>query len=82
MVAGKKVDGNLIVQVLILLYFSSLFEDRLFVLDLLAFNRPSRRFTLFVTADHGNAEQMVNEQGGPHTAHTTNKGITVYIVAI
>lgn len=27
---------------------------------------------LIVTADHGNAEQMVNpETGGPHTAHTT-----------
>jgi 2,3-bisphosphoglycerate-independent phosphoglycerate mutase len=26
-----------------------------------------------VTADHGNAEQMVDpETGGPHTAHTTN----------
>ena len=28
---------------------------------------------LLVTADHGNAEQMVNhETGKPHTAHTTN----------
>lgn len=28
---------------------------------------------LFVCADHGNAEQMVNyETGAPHTAHTTN----------
>ena len=27
----------------------------------------------FSTADHGNAEQMVNhETGKPHTAHTTN----------
>jgi len=26
-----------------------------------------------VTADHGNAEQMVDpDTGGPHTAHTTN----------
>ncbi len=25
-----------------------------------------------VTADHGNAEQMVDEQGNPHTAHTTH----------
>ncbi|KAH9169095.1 phosphoglycerate mutase [Lactarius sanguifluus] len=31
-------------------------------------------YTLLVTADHGNAEQMVNpETGAPHTAHTTNK---------
>eukprot|EP00117_Sycon_ciliatum_P038751 scpid51270/ scgid28748/ 2,3-bisphosphoglycerate-independent phosphoglycerate mutase len=27
--------------------------------------------TLMVTADHGNAEKMFSEQGGPHTAHTT-----------
>jgi 2,3-bisphosphoglycerate-independent phosphoglycerate mutase len=27
----------------------------------------------FVTADHGNAEQMIDpETGGPHTAHTLN----------
>jgi len=25
-----------------------------------------------LTADHGNLEQMVDDQGGPHTAHTTN----------
>ena len=32
-------------------------------------------YTLFVTADHGNAEQMINlETGEPHTAHTCNKG--------
>jgi 2,3-bisphosphoglycerate-independent phosphoglycerate mutase len=31
-------------------------------------------FTLVITSDHGNAEQMVNlETGSPHTAHTTNK---------
>ena len=30
-------------------------------------------FTLIVTADHGNAELMIDpETGGPHTAHTTN----------
>ena len=29
--------------------------------------------TLFITADHGNCEQMINlETGEPHTAHTTN----------
>ena len=28
---------------------------------------------LFICADHGNAEQMINyETGEPHTAHTTN----------
>ena len=26
---------------------------------------------MLVTADHGNAEQMISPQGGPHTAHTT-----------
>ncbi|MCW2961614.1 MAG: phosphoglycerate mutase, 2,3-bisphosphoglycerate-independent [Thermoleophilia bacterium] len=26
----------------------------------------------FITADHGNAEQMLTEQGKPHTSHTTN----------
>jgi 2,3-bisphosphoglycerate-independent phosphoglycerate mutase len=27
-------------------------------------------YALFVTADHGNAEQMTTSQGNPHTAHT------------
>jgi len=27
---------------------------------------------VLITADHGNAEQMIDETGGPHTAHTTN----------
>ncbi|MCK5913059.1 MAG: 2,3-bisphosphoglycerate-independent phosphoglycerate mutase, partial [Desulfuromusa sp.] len=27
---------------------------------------------LLITADHGNCEQMVDESGRPHTAHTTN----------
>jgi 2,3-bisphosphoglycerate-independent phosphoglycerate mutase len=31
------------------------------------------RGTTIITADHGNAEQMINAKtGGPHTAHTTN----------
>ena len=25
-----------------------------------------------VTADHGNAEEMIDENGGPHTFHTMN----------
>jgi 2,3-bisphosphoglycerate-independent phosphoglycerate mutase len=30
-------------------------------------------YVLLITADHGNAEQMINHQtGAPHTAHTTN----------
>ena len=28
--------------------------------------------TLLVTADHGNCEKMKDENGGPHTAHTTD----------
>ncbi len=29
-------------------------------------------FTVLITADHGNADRMVDAGGGPHTAHTTN----------
>lgn len=29
-------------------------------------------YILFVTADHGNAEEMLNGEGKPKTAHTTN----------
>jgi len=29
-------------------------------------------YTIFLTADHGNADFMVNEDGSPNTAHTTN----------
>ncbi len=28
---------------------------------------------MLVTADHGNAEQMLTSDGRPHTAHTTNR---------
>jgi 2,3-bisphosphoglycerate-independent phosphoglycerate mutase len=35
---------------------------------------------LFITADHGNAEMMIDpETGGPHTAHTTNPVPIVYV---
>lgn len=30
-------------------------------------------FVLFVTSDHGNAEEMLNEEKNPKTSHTTNK---------
>ncbi len=33
----------------------------------------------FITADHGNAEIMIDEDGGPHTAHTTSP-VPVYLV--
>jgi 2,3-bisphosphoglycerate-independent phosphoglycerate mutase len=29
-------------------------------------------YVLAITSDHGNAEKMISEKGGPHTAHTTN----------
>ena len=29
-------------------------------------------YTALITADHGNADKMVDDDGGPHTAHTTN----------
>lgn len=34
---------------------------------------------MFITADHGNAEVMVDEKGGPMTAHTCNKVPFIYI---
>jgi 2,3-bisphosphoglycerate-independent phosphoglycerate mutase len=30
-------------------------------------------YVLFITSDHGNAEEMLNEEGTPKTSHTTNK---------
>jgi len=30
-------------------------------------------YTMMLTSDHGNAEQMFNEAGGPHTAHTCSR---------
>ena len=31
-----------------------------------------------ITADHGNSEQMIDEKGEPHTAHTTNPVMLMY----
>lgn len=36
---------------------------------------------LFITADHGNCEQMRNADGTPHTAHTTNLVHGIYVAA-
>jgi 2,3-bisphosphoglycerate-independent phosphoglycerate mutase len=36
---------------------------------------------LIITADHGNCETMVDEQGNPHTAHTTNPVPLYYVSA-
>jgi 2,3-bisphosphoglycerate-independent phosphoglycerate mutase len=30
-------------------------------------------YVLVITSDHGNAEQMLDAKGNPHTAHTTNR---------
>ncbi len=39
-----------------------------------------RGAAMIVTADHGNAEQMIDpETGGPHTAHTTNPVPLIYV---
>ena len=38
-------------------------------------------YILLVTADHGNAETMIDKDGKPVTKHTTNKGIvSVYYI--
>ena len=29
-------------------------------------------YSFLITADHGNADYMINEDGSPNTAHTTN----------
>ena len=34
---------------------------------------------LLITADHGNCEQMVDENGRPHTAHTTNPVQLIFV---
>ncbi len=34
---------------------------------------------LLITADHGNCEKMIAENGEPHTAHTTNEVPLIYV---
>ncbi len=34
---------------------------------------------MLITADHGNCEQMLNPDGSPHTAHTTNLVHVLYV---
>lgn len=36
---------------------------------------------LLITADHGNCDQMISEDGSPHTAHTTNLVHFLYVAA-
>jgi 2,3-bisphosphoglycerate-independent phosphoglycerate mutase len=37
-------------------------------------------YSLIVTADHGNADLMINPDGSPHTAHTTNP-VPVFLIS-
>jgi 2,3-bisphosphoglycerate-independent phosphoglycerate mutase len=37
-------------------------------------------YTIFLTADHGNADYMINEDGSPNTAHTLNP-VPLFIIA-
>ena len=39
----------------------------------------SKSGTVLITADHGNAEVMVDEKGGPHTAHTTDRAPLILV---
>jgi 2,3-bisphosphoglycerate-independent phosphoglycerate mutase len=32
----------------------------------------ANNYTIFLTADHGNSDYMINEDGSPNTAHTLN----------
>ncbi len=36
-------------------------------------------YTILIIADHGNAEYMINKDGSPNTAHTTNK-VPIFLV--
>ncbi len=39
----------------------------------------ARGYAAIVTADHGNAEMMIDTDGGPHTAHTTSP-VPLYLI--
>jgi len=38
-----------------------------------------QNYEMMIIADHGNADIMVNEDGSPHTAHTTNPVPVIYV---
>ncbi len=38
-------------------------------------------FVLFIIADHGNADMMINPDGSPNTAHTKNPVPVIYVAA-
>ena len=39
----------------------------------------AKKGVLFITADHGNAEKMADENGHPHTAHTINPVRIIFV---
>lgn len=39
----------------------------------------SKQGQVIITADHGNAETMADENGGPHTAHTTDRAPLILV---
>lgn len=39
----------------------------------------TRGYSFLITADHGNADYMINEDGSPNTAHTTNP-VPVFLI--
>lgn len=40
----------------------------------------TKGWNLLITADHGNSEYMINPDGSPNTAHTTND-VPIYLLA-
>jgi 2,3-bisphosphoglycerate-independent phosphoglycerate mutase len=40
----------------------------------------AKNYTIFLTADHGNADYMINEDGSPNTAHTLNP-VPLFIIS-
>lgn len=38
-----------------------------------------KEYEIIVIADHGNSDYMINEDGSPHTAHTTNPVPIIYV---
>lgn len=42
-------------------------------IDQVAQSCEKNGYILLITADHGNAERMIDEKGGPVTSHTTNR---------
>ena len=56
--------------ILVTLLFAVLFKEKITQLEKVC---KEEGYTLLVTADHGNAEQLLDyETGAPFTAHTTN----------